>query len=101
MGKMYERIINNRISSKIDMTEAQAGGQKGKATTDHLLIIKELIQKAKQQRKPIYIAFLDVTKAYDKAWLDAITYVMHKSGLKDSLWQVVRNLNMNLTAQLL
>ena len=45
-------------------------------------------------------AFLDVAKAYDKAWLDAIMYVMHKNGLKDSLWQVVKNLNKNLTAKL-
>ena len=47
MGKMYERIINNRATGKIDMTQAQAGGQKGKSTTDHILIIKELTQKAK------------------------------------------------------
>ena len=100
VGKLYERIVNNRVTEDVDMTQAQAGGQKGKSTTDHILIIKELIQKAREQKKPLYIAFLDVTKAYDKAWLDAIMYVMHKSGLRDSLWQVVKNLNENLTAQL-
>ena len=51
MVKLYERIINNRATKQIKMTQAQAGGQKGKATTDHLLIIKELIQKAKEQKK--------------------------------------------------
>ena len=90
IGKLYERIINNRVSNLIEMTQAQAGGQKGKSTTDHILIIKELIQKAKEVKKPIYIAFLDVTKAYDKAWLDAIMYVMHKNGLRDTLWQIVK-----------
>ena len=101
MGKMYERIINNRAIDEIEMTEAQAGGQKGKSTTDHILILKELTQKAKESKKAIYVAFLDVTKAYDKAWLDAIMYVMHKNGLKDALWQVVKNLNENLTAKLI
>ena len=90
IGKMYERIINNRVAESIEMTQAQAGGQKGRSTTDHILIIKELMQKAKEDKKPIYIAFLDVTKAYDKAWLDAIMYVMHKIRLRDSLWQVVK-----------
>ena len=42
------------------MAEAQAGGQKGKATVDHLLRLKN---------KDAYITFLDVTKACDKAWL--------------------------------
>ena len=100
MGKLYERIVNSRATEQIEMTQAQAGGQKGKSTTDHILIIKELRQKAKEQKKPIYIAFLDVTKAYDKAWLDAIMYVMHKSGLRDTLWQVIKNLNENLIAKL-
>ena len=82
------------------MTDAQAGGTKGRATVDHLLIIKELITKAGEEGLAIYLAFLDVTKAYDKAWLDAIMYTMHKSGLRDSLWQIIKTLNENLTAKL-
>ena len=100
MGKLYERIINNRALEQIKMTQSQAGGKKGRATVDHLLIIKELIAKAGEEALPIYIAFLDVTKAYDKAWLDAIMYTMYKSGLRDSLWQTIKTLNENLTAKL-
>ena len=44
--------------------------------------------------------FLDVTKAYDKAWLDAIMYVMHKEGLDTPEWDIVRKLNKNLTARI-
>ena len=32
------------------------------------------IQNIRNNKKPAYIAFLDVTKAHDKAWLDAILY---------------------------
>ena len=101
MGKLYERIINNRITKEVEISEAQAGGQKGKATTDHLLILKDLIKDAQNRRKTTYAAFLDVTKAYDKAWLDGIMYAMHKRGLTNTHWQVVKNLNQNLKAQLL
>ena len=101
MGKVFERIINNRALKQIEMSQAQAGGRKGRATVDHLLILKELITKAKEEKRAIYIAFLDVTKAYDKAWLDAIMYVMHKSGLRDTLWQIIKTLNENLTAKLI
>ena len=37
------------------------------------------------------MVFLDVTKAYNKAWLDAIMYVMHKEGLKGPEWDLVKN----------
>ena len=99
-GKVFERIINNRILPKVNITEAQAGGQKGKSTTDHLLILKNSINKIRSNHKPAYIAFLDVTKAYDKAWLDAMMYVMHKEGTPLDLWKIIKDLNTNLTAKL-
>ena len=43
-GKLFERIINNRITPKIRMTEAQPGGHKSKATVDHLLRIRDTIK---------------------------------------------------------
>ena len=68
---------------KINISEAQAGGRRGSSTVDHLIIVKEIIAAAKREKKDLYVAYLDVTKAYDKAWLKAIMYVMHKEGLRD------------------
>ena len=40
--------------------------------------------------------YLDVTKAYDKAWLDAIMYVLYERGLTTKTWKLVKELNSNL-----
>ena len=100
MGKLFERIINNRISKVVNISEAQAGGQKGKATADHLLILNTIIQthKNKNKNEDMYIAFLDVTKAYDKAWLNAIIYALYNSGLTGKDWNILKHINENLTA---
>ncbi len=47
---------------------------------------------------PFHIAYLDVTEAYDKAWVDAIMYVMYKEGLRDNHWTIAQKLNQNLIA---
>ena len=99
-GKIFERMVNNRITPTINMTESHAGGQKGKATVDHLHRLKNTITHIRQNRKDAYIAFLDVTKAYDKAWLDAILYVMHKEGTDLPTWKLVKELSSNLKATL-
>ena len=39
------------------------------------LTTREVIKEISYQGKPAHTVFLDVTKAYDKAWLDAIMYV--------------------------
>ena len=98
VGKTFERIINNRATQIINMSENQAGGKKGKATVDHIAVLNEAIHHARKSNKQVYIHFLDVTKAYDKAWLDAIMYVMHKEGLDSPEWQTIKLLNENLTA---
>ena len=91
--KLLERIINERIDSIIQITEAQLGGKKGASTTDHLILMKEMITEAKNMKKPLYMVILDVEKAYDKAWLDAIMYVLYNNGIKDRHWEIIKLLN--------
>ena len=98
VGKVYERIINERCIKMVNISDAQAGGKKGSATTDHLLLLKETIQHHKTKGENIYISFLDVTKAYDKAWLEGIMYALEKNGLNNYLWEITKDMNTNLTA---
>ena len=74
VGKAFERIINNRIIKVLPFTEAQAGGRKEYSTVDQLFILKSIIQKSVFQKKYLYITFLDIGKAYDKAWVQSYTY---------------------------
>jgi len=99
-GKLFERIINERIDDILEITEAQLGGRRGASTTDHLIMMKEMITEAKNNKKPLYMVFLDVEKAYDKAWLDAIMYVLYNNGVKDRHWELIKLLNTNLTARI-
>ena len=55
---------------------------------------------AKTKNKNVDAALLDVTKAYDKAWLTGIMHVLHKQGLTDNHWTIVKKLNENLTARI-
>ena len=101
IGKTFERLTNNRILEQVHITDAQAGGRKGRATVDHILIMKEVIHICKTNKKEAILTYLDVTKAYDKAWLDAIMYVLHKEGINNKLWLLVKNLNTNLKTTIL
>ena len=100
-GKLFERLVNNRVVPTVQMTDAQAGGIKGRATVDHILVLKELAHITKKAKKELILVYLDVTKAYDKAWLDAIMYVLHQRGLNKRLWKIVKELNSNLLTTVL
>ena len=50
-GRLFERLLNNRIKVETKITESQAGGQKGIATADHLMILNALINQTKKNKK--------------------------------------------------
>ena len=100
VGKVYERIINERIKQRVQITKAQAGGKSGCATVDHLIVLKQTIQEIQEKGHTTYIIFLDVQKAYDKAWLDEIIYTLHKNGVHDKNLRMIKKINSNLTARI-
>ena len=86
--KLFERVINNRLVKDLEFTEGQAGGRKNRSTTDQLFILKSVIQKAKIEKKKLYITYIDIEKAYDKAWLDGIMYILWNKGIKGKIWRI-------------
>ena len=76
------------------MTKAQAGGKPGCSTVDHLIVLKQTIKEIRDKGMTAYIIFLDVQKAYDKAWLDAILHALNQNGIQG------KNLRMMKKTQL-
>ena len=95
-GKLYERIINSRLQKEINISDAQGGGKKKVRTTDHIMT---LLTAANKHRNT-YITFLDVTKAYDKAWADGLMYAIHKQGNNSKMWTIIKKLNEDLKAKI-
>ena len=56
-----------------------------------LIVLKQTIQEIKEKRQTAYIIFLDVQKAYDKAWIDAIMYALLKNGVEGKNLRMIKN----------
>ena len=53
-----------------------------------------------EEKKPLLLTYLDVTKEYDKAWLDGIMYALHNNGVIGPTWYIIRKLNQGLKAKI-
>ena len=98
--KLFERILNNRAIEVIPFSEAQAGGRPGRSTVDQMFILTEILKKRKFENLSTYCAFLDVHKAYDKAWRGIIMHILWENNIKGKLWRVMNKLNSNITAKI-
>ena len=66
-GKIFARVILNifiTVSEQI-LSEAQCGFRPGRSTVDLIFNVRQLQEKCIEQNKPLYLVFIDLTKAFD------------------------------------
>ena len=99
IGTIAEEVINRRLVKTIKFTQAQAGGQKGASTTDHVFILRNIMEISKKEGRHLLISYFDVKKAYDRADMDDMLYTIHKNGFSGKIWRLTKSLNVGLTAR--
>ena len=99
VGKLYSRVINNRLLKHLELNhllhEGQGGFRIGRSCIDNIFSLSELIQGRIREGKSTFSFFLDVKKAYDTVWRDGLWYKMWEMGIKGKLWRVARSLYAN------
>ena len=69
MGKLFNAIINNRITKFLKthevMKSEKISFKANCRTSDHIFVIKTLMDKYKKNKKPLYMCFIDLQKAFD------------------------------------
>lgn len=78
LSKIFTCILNKRITKWCEdnnvMSDSQFGFRKGCSTTDAIFVLHTLIQKVLNDRKRLYCAFVDLKKAFDSIYRNALWY---------------------------
>ena len=68
-GRILLKIIARRLSEYCErvgiLTGEQIGFRPNRSTTDMIFMIRRLQELARKKRIPLYVCFIDLTKAYD------------------------------------
>ena len=69
--KMLLKIITCRVSECCErvgiLPEEQSGFRPNRSSIDMMIVIRRLQELARKKRIPLYVCFIDLTKAYDSA----------------------------------
>ncbi len=104
LGKLFALLLNTRLQKYLEVHNIismyQIGFQKNKRTSDHLFVLKCLIEEAKYKRQPIYGCFIDFRKAFDTVWTDVLLYKMiSKYSISPKIIRLLSNMYSSLTGQ--
>ena len=87
VGKVFARVILMRLQKLAEhiYPESQCGFRAERSTIDMILSLRQLQQKCREQHMPLYIAFIDLTKAFDIVSRNGLFKVLPKIGCPPKL----------------
>ena len=91
--KLIEQVmVEGLVRQRVEIDEMQCGFMYGHGTTDAIFIVHQLQEKHLAANKPLYMAFVDLEKAFDRVPRDVIWWAMRKLGIDEWLVRVVQSM---------
>lgn len=87
--KIMERVLNNRLLAHLESNELlsdnQYGFRKGRSTGDLLIYVTHLLSEALEGHGEAITVSLDISKAYDRVWHEALLSKLPAYGIPANL----------------
>ncbi|XP_063615657.1 uncharacterized protein LOC134788764 [Penaeus indicus] len=81
IGKLVTHITLNRLPVLAVYPRSQCGFRANRSTTmDMVFSIRQLQEKCREQRQPLFVAFIDLTKAFDLVSREGFFKILPKIG---------------------
>ncbi|GAA6071721.1 uncharacterized protein LOC117871822, partial [Tachysurus ichikawai] len=97
-GKAFAHVALARwqtLASRI-YPESQCGFRAGRSTVDMIFSLRQLQEKCCEQQMPLYIAFIDLTKAFDLLSRSGLFRLLQKVGCPPQLLAIIRSFHENM-----
>ena len=88
-------ILTEKNDVLLDNDPCQSGFMKDRMTTDNAFILYSLIMKQKFLKKPLYVCFVDFTKAFDYVNRAALMYKLKQRWVGGSFLKVIKSMYEN------
>ena len=93
--KILERIVDGLIRQVVSIDDSQFGFVPGRGTTDAIFVVRQLQEKYLAVNKRLYMAFVDLEKAFDRVPRKVIRWALRKLGVEEWIVRLVQGMYAN------
>ena len=88
--KVSERVIEGRLRKIVKIDSMQFGFMSGRSTTDAIFIIRQLQEKYLVKNKELWMAFVDLEKAFDRVPREVVWWALRYLGVDEWIVSVIK-----------
>ena len=98
VGKLFARSVLKKLQVLADRVypESQCGFRAKRSTTDMIFSLRQLQEKCREQRRPLFISFIDLTKAFDLVSRDGLFQILEKIGCPPKLLSIIKSFHSDM-----
>lgn len=103
-GKVLAKIMLSRLVEHISETvlpETQCGFRKTRSTTDMVFVLRQLLEKSREHHKDLFVAFIDLSKAFDTINRELLWKHLSKIGVPPKFLSILQQLHDGMQARVL
>ena len=93
--KILERIVDCLITQLVSTDYSQFGFIPGRGTIDTIFVVRQLYEKYLAANKRLYMAFVDLEKAFDRVPWKVIWWALRKLGVEEWIVRLVQGMYAN------
>ena len=98
VGKVFARVILVRLQKLAERVypESQYGFRAERSTVDMVFSLRQLQEKCREQQMPLYVAFIDLTKAFDLVSREGLFRILPKIGCPPKLRSMIESFHTDM-----
>ena len=93
--KILEIIVDGLIRQLVSIDDSQFGFVPGRCTTDAIFVVRQLQEKYLAANKRLYMAFIDLEKAFDRVPRKVNWWALRKLGVEEGIVRLVQGMYAN------
>ena len=96
VAKIFCGVLNERLRECFErckvLGEEQNGFRKDRRGEDNMFVVNELVECMRKSGRKVYIAFLDIEKAYDTVNRRLLCKVLEKVGVSEKIVRIIQSM---------
>ena len=93
--KVFERVVEARLrrdimEGRISIDAMHFGFMPGRGTTDAVFVVRQLQEKYLQKRRELWMAFVDLEKAFDRVPREVLWWALRRLGVEKGMIRLIK-----------